>query len=268
MNRRPTRWWVAVSSAVVSPEALPFSYESLAFFEISLVVWAGEHFLGALNEIRGDALVVIVIVVISVGKTLERIVFGFEAAEIHHLDASGKGLVLAFLLTAHIHFLLEVHGPHLWVLAKGVDLFISLTLNLFVGEPGTIASFPFGSTNDAKFMSTGWACHMVTSFRAFDHSAAFAALLPTIFFGGLNKCIYLWIFGTVCSGGMVFAITLGTNLPLAFRALAVDSIAVLVFLDMFWLYPGATAPGRTVEAIFGGPLCIFGVPDFAKRSVE
>ena len=132
----------------------------------------------------------VLVEVVSGVELVERVVeVGADvaaAADIHHFEAAGKILVSAFLFAAHFHFLLVVHW-HVLATGESIELFVPLTLDFLVGEPGTIAGFPFGGADDAEFVSAGWARHVVAAFGAFDCGAALGTLLPAVFFGGLNE---------------------------------------------------------------------------------
>ena len=109
---------------------------------------------------------------------------------------------------------------------------------------------------------------MIAAFSTFDRGATLSALLPAIFFGGLDKFIDLRIFGTVRLGGVIFAIALRTYFLFTFRALSVNLLAIFVYFDMLWFDPSATALGRAVKAVFGRPFCKLVVPGFTECTVE
>ena len=105
---------------------------------------------------------------------------------------------------------------------------------------------------------------MVAAIGTFNGHAAFSAVLPAVCFGGLDEGCGLGIVGTFLQGRMVFAVAFGAHFSVAFWAFAVDPFALLVNFDVFWLDPCTAALVGAIEAVFGGPLRILGVPKLPK----
>ena len=180
----------------------------------------------------------------------------------HHLHPSSELLVLTLLLTTHGHLFGEglgsLHGRTTFVHSSEP----SLAIDFLLAKPGAITRLPLRGADNAELVFAGWrALHVVTAFGALNGDTAFRALLPAIFFGGLDEFVDLGILGAVGAFRVVSAIAFRADLLLAF-ALSVDFVALLVCLNLFRLDPHTTARFWAIKAVFGTPFRIFSVPSY------
>lgn len=105
---------------------------------------------------------------------------------------------------------------------------------------------------------------MVAALSAFNRQAAFATVLPAIFFGGLDEGCCFGVIGTLFLVWVVFAVALGADLSIALWAFAVNPFASFVDFDVLRLDPRTTALMGAIKSVFSGPLRIFCVPELPE----
>jgi hypothetical protein len=106
---------------------------------------------------------------------------------------------------------------------------------------------------------------MITAFLQFNHSPAIVASLPTSLLGGLQKSVRLFIFRTIFRT-MPFSVAKTTDFGLT--ATAFPNFLAVLLMDIAWLNPFTTSPGRTVDTILGRIFSKFNIPVLLESVIK
>lgn len=197
--------------------------------------------------------------------------------DVQDLQASREGLVLVDLTLTSFELVVVpssaggdgiVHGHAM--LLDHVEMIQSVSLDLAVVEPRTVARLPFRTAYHAKLggATTG---HMVAAFLELDHGGAVVAALPAFAPCHLDEPICLLVPRAV-STAVPFPVahdadpSLTSTAPAKLPSAAGASGAIDVDVRRF--DPLATAPGRTIDTILRRVLLILTIPLHLELDAE